>query len=484
MRWNKYITVVLGLLATLALAACKSDIQDNNADKNVKTVQYKKEEEGKSDIDLSGEEHSDEGTPASEKSAEPAASADKGEAEQNPGPEAGAVSEAAADELTEAIFEGKDEYFRKMIEKSLISTGNNARMKKAIEKARKGEELVIAYIGGSITEGASATSKEKNYAYLSYKYFKETFGKDGGDNVKYVNAGMGGTPSALGVIRYDRDVTSYGEVMPDIVFIEFSVNDYQEPTKGVAFESMVRKILNAPNQPAVVLIFCVFQSRWNMQDSYIPIGYYYELPMISIRNALVPELEAGRITDQQFFADIYHPTDFGHSLMADCLKYYYATVNAAEEDKPTELPNAARLGKAFENIRMYDRASEDDNVRVEEGGFSETDSALVRFATGKPSFPNNWKHTQTSGDKPFKMTLNCKNLMLVYKSSGGYGTAQVYLDGELSMTLDAKEGGGWNNPITVLLINDTEAADHTVEIRMAPGHENKEFTIMAVGYSK
>lgn len=389
------------------------------------------------------------------------------------------------DDLTEAIFMDKNADYRKMIEASLISTGNNYRMKKAIEKAQNGEEVTIAYIGGSITEGAAATTKEKNYAYLSYKYFKDTFGKDSGDNVKFVNAGMGGTPSALGVIRYDRDVTSYGEVLPDVVYIEFSVNDYQEPTNGAAFESMVRNIMNAPNQPAVVLLFCVFKSRWNMQDNYLPIGYYYDLPMVSIKDAVVPELEAGRITDDLFFADIYHPTDFGHSLMTDCIKYYYTTVNAeAEADENTQLPDAARVSKAFEGIIMYDSATEDDNVKVESGSFSGNDTALVRFATGNPSFPNNWKHTQASGSEAFKMTLNCKNLLFVYKSSGSYGTAEVYVDGKLSQTLDSTQGGGWNNPMTVMLINDNTPADHIIEVKMAQGHENKEFTIMAVGYTQ
>lgn len=485
MGGKRYFIAVWILTAALALTACKADGRQDGGGETGSTLLQDNL------IQDSGEK-ADTQTPDLKQQAEAADGQNNDDtAKQAEKEDAGSdtptgePAETVTDPLIEAIFEGKDAAYREMIERSLISTGNNARMKKAIKKAEDGEEVVVAYIGGSITEGAGASSKEKNYAYLSYKYFKETFGKDGGENVKFVNAGMGGTPSSLGVIRYDRDVTSCGEVLPDIVYIEFSVNDYEEPTKGVAFESMVRKILNAPNQPAVVLLFCVFQSRWNMQDTYIPIGNYYDLPMISIKDALVPELEAGRITDSRFFADIYHPTDFGHSLMADCLKYYYATVNAEEEtDELTGIPDAARLGKAFEEIKMYDRAAQDDNVKVEEGGFSETDSALVRFATGQPSFPNNWKHTSSSGSGPFRMTLNCKNLMLVYKSGSGFGTASVYVDGEPAMTLNASEDGGWNNPITVLLINETEAAEHVIEIRMAEGNENKEFTIMAAGYTR
>lgn len=396
-----------------------------------------------------------------------------------------AAKEAAADALTEKIFADKDENYRKMIESSLITTGNNYRIKKAIRKAQNGEEVTIAYIGGSITEGAGASGKDDCYANLSYEYFKETFGRDGGDNVKFVNAGMSGTPSALGVIRYDRDVTSYGKVLPDIVFIEFAVNDYEEPTGGAAYESMIRNIMNAPNQPAVVLLFCVSRSRWNMQDNYIPVGNYYSLPMISIKDAVVPELQAGWIMDGEFFYDDYHPNDLGHSIMADCIKYYYATVNSeADASEDVAIPEAARISKAFEEIKMYDRSTEDDNVKVEEGSFNEKDGALVYFATGQPSFPNNWKHTQTSGYEPFRMTLHCKNLLFVYKSAGGFGIADVYVDGKLSGTLDGSQGGGWNNAMTALLINEADAAEHVIEVKMSPGDENKEFTIMAIGYTK
>lgn len=464
MKGKLYLLIVIGLSLGLTLTACKGN---NDQNVNIEITLTPEPTQIVEEVDNQGD--TSEGNEAIEVVTE----------QPTPEPE-----EPIKDELMEAIFMDKDDSYRKMIETSLITTGNNYRMKKAIEKAQNGEEVTVAYIGGSITEGASATSNFNSYAYLSYKYFKETFGKDGGKNVKYVNAGMGGTPSALGVIRYDRDVTSYGEVLPDIVYIEFSVNDYDEPTKGVAFESMVRNIMNAPNEPAVVLLFCVFQSRWNMQDKYMPIGYYYDLPMISIRNAVVPELEAGRITDEQFFADIYHPTDFGHGLSADCIKYYYATVNAqTETDEINLVPSAARLGRAFEGIKMYDRLTKDDNVKVEDGSFNGTDTALVRFA-GKPSFPNNWKHTSSSGNDVFKMTLNCKNLLFVYKSSGSYGKADVYIDGQLAQTIDGTQGGGWNNPITVLLINDTTSADHTIEVKMAEGHENKEFTIMTVGYTQ
>ena len=41
--------------------------------------------------------------------------------------------------------------YREMIEKSLIQTGNTYRIYRAIRRARLGEDVTLAYIGGSIT---------------------------------------------------------------------------------------------------------------------------------------------------------------------------------------------------------------------------------------------------------------------------------------------------------------------------------------------
>ena len=128
--------------------------------------------------------------------------------------------------------------YKKMIADSLVSTGNNYRLKKVIERAKQGKPVTIAYIGGSITQGAGGKPiNTMCYAYRSYKAFCDMFSPCGGDNVSYVKAGVGGTSSELGMIRYDRDVTKDGEIQPDLVIIEYAVNDEGDETEGVSFES-------------------------------------------------------------------------------------------------------------------------------------------------------------------------------------------------------------------------------------------------------
>lgn len=62
------------------------------------------------------------------------------------------------------------------------------------------------------------------------------------NNVKFIKAGVGGTPSELGMIRFDRDVLRDGQ-QPDIVVIEFAVNDEGMRQRVTAMKALYVKYL-------------------------------------------------------------------------------------------------------------------------------------------------------------------------------------------------------------------------------------------------
>ncbi|MCH5274083.1 MAG: SGNH/GDSL hydrolase family protein [Lachnospiraceae bacterium] len=398
-------------------------------------------------------------------------------------PEATATPEPTATPKPTATPTPDVDWYEEMLKSSLTTTGNNARLKKVIEKARSGETVNIAAIGGSVTEGAGAQTMLGGYAYQFADAFAETYGTDKGSNINFVNAGLGGTPSSLGVIRYHRDVIEELGAEPDLLILEFSVNDYGEVTSGRAYESLIYDVLSQDNDAAVILVFAVFKSKWNMQGDYIPVGKYYDLPMVSIRDAIsVPYLQ-GNLNDKKFFSDEYHPTTYGHTIMSDCIMHLIAEIDKEEADEMNALPETGRKPLDFCKVEMINDESE--GVEITKGSFTLVDSA-VQYFVGRPSFPDNWKHDGTAGNESFTMTLTCKNLLLNYKTANGadFGDAEVYVDGEKVMTLQGRTAGGWNNSNVVLVIDETTAAEHTVEVRMAEGQEDKAFTILALGYTK
>ena len=383
--------------------------------------------------------------------------------------------------------------YRDMISRSLMSKGNNARLKKAIDKAKRGEEVTIAFIGGSITQGAGAIPiDKKSYAYQTWEQFTKEFGKN--DNVKLIKAGVGGTPSELGMIRFERDVLREGAVKPDIVVIEFAVNDEGDETKGRCFECLARKALDYSEDCAVVLIFAVFANDFNLQERLGPVGVRYELPMVSVKDAVTPQFylnaETGRIlTKSQFFYDVFHPANMGHKIMADCLMNLFRAVDADEADAPIDWrTKECVFGSDFTHVRLLDKHTNFDKIiSLDEGDFTETDEDVQKvemdanfFAT--PEFPYNWKHSK--GSKPFVMKLKCKALLLVSKDTGDVNhvaKASVKVDGREVLVANPAEVG-WTHCNPQILFTEEESKEHVIEIAPVAGDEDKWFTILGFGF--
>ena len=106
------------------------------------------------------------------------------------------------------------------------------------------------------------------------------------------------------------------------------------------------------------------------------------------------------------------------------------------------------------------------------------------YFTKSSCFPKNFMKGSEAGG-PLKITVKCRTMLLDYKTAndGSFGTAEVYVDGALVTTLEGNSSGGWNNNNVVLIIDEAEAENHTVEIKMADGSENKKFTVLSLAYN-
>ena len=391
--------------------------------------------------------------------------------------------------------------YDRLLARSVLQKGDLSRIRTAAAKARRGEDVTIAFIGGSITQGAAAKPiGTESYAFRAYKSFAERFGRDGGKNVHFVKAGVGGTSSEFGVIRYERDVLRGGTVKPDILVIEFAVNDAGDETEGVPYESLVRKAWNDPGKPAVILLFAVFMDDWNLQERLSPVGLRYNLPMISIRDAVVPQFyePVPVITKRQYFYDLYHPTNEGHRIMADCIGRLWdeaerepgAGAGSAEEAKALSAEAfcglSPAIGSWLESVSLITRdtaAACPAVSELSEGAFVDRDAELQcvelddePFAT--PEFTDNWM--SGGGTEPLALTIRCRTLLLVYKDSGDarFGKAAVYVDGKAAREINPLEVG-WTHCNAALLFHGQAAEEHRVEIRP---EEGKRFTVLGFGY--
>lgn len=403
--------------------------------------------------------------------------------------------QAVSDSIPDPTVEFNSEKYQAMIADSLLSKGNNKRLKKAIKKAQNGEDVAIAYIGGSITQGTGAKPININcYAYKSFLLFKEMFAQSDRNKFTFLKAGVGGTTSELGLIRFERDVLRDCSVEPDIFIVEFAVNDGTDETKGACFESLCLKILSLKKKPAVVLLFSVFSDGWNLQDRLSVIGKRYGLPMVSIKDAVIKQFDISNkkeiiVTKRQFFSDVHHPSNIGHAVMADCLGYLFSEINKAHEDTDDIKTDISPVfGNDFIHMRLLDRKDNINMAEIDTGSFDAIDTNLQIAEldldiNGTPQFPNNWMHKPGSGNKSFRISINSSGLCLIFKDSGSskFGKADIYVDGMYSMTVDPRKNN-WTHCNTVILYNESESRKHIVEIKMAAEDEDKFFTILGFGF--
>ena len=378
--------------------------------------------------------------------------------------------------------------YKKMIEKSLMHKGNIHRLKAAIDKARRGEKIEFACIGGSITQGAGAIPINTNcYAYNAFKGFCDIAGRGYEDNIGYTKAGVGGTPSELGILRYVHDVTADGKKAPDVV-IE------GDETKGEFFDSLVRMIYNSPQKPAVVLLYSVFVDGYNLQDRLKCVGEAYKLPMVSIKDAVydqfyLSEADGGVVSKNRYFYDMYHPTNVGHRIMADGLINMFKAADASEDEEDFDISGITPpKGAEFEHIYLVDRSNIDSCSAVisyDCGEFS-GHSNEVQFVerdldlAGTPEFNENWLYDGKGSVAVFKAKIKCSAVLIAYMDSASpeVGCAEIYVDGEKKLTIDPHLIG-WQHCNALIAHRGGPSKEYEIEIRIP--EKDKRFTFLGFG---
>lgn len=393
-----------------------------------------------------------------EKAADPNVSASNGGAADT---DNGASDEKIPVNLDEGVTDA-------MYERAVMNEGNLARLAGAMKKAKNGGEITVGVIGGSITQGSLASVPENCYASKFNEWWVKKFPDA---KINFVNAGIGGTNSYLGVHRVDEQLLAYS---PDVVVVEFSVNDSDTVMNKYSYDSLVRKILSSESDPAVILLFTTMDNGTSLQDTHKKIGEAYNLPMISYHDVVYPEVAAGTLAWTDISPDNIHPNDAGHDIINQLFSRYLDGV-CDRLDEITEEPSAFTdepyTNDYYANAKIYSAA---DITAVSSEGFEVVEKDFYE------QFHNNWK-TEEGGSLTFE--VECANFGVFFMRTvdGKSGKYKVFVDGEGKGTLDADFTGGWGNygeTKQILFGGDTQK--HTIEIKPAEGSENTKITILGL----
>lgn len=349
---------------------------------------------------------------------------------------------------------------------------DNTALAAVMKKAAAGEPITVAAIGGSITQGTISSGakdsqmKTKNcYAEIFFSWWRETFPNS---EITVVNAGIGATDSYLGVHRVQEDVLDYH---PDVVLIEYSVNDAGDNTYKVTYDNLVYKVATSEDAPAVMLLFMGQTNLASAQNQHQMVGFNYGLPMVSYLNLLSDLFEAGRYTEKDLSGDVTHPSALGHAMVGEMLWKYLNNVYA-------ELDSYGEPA-AFEK-KIFTKAKYLDAELVGVGDI--TPSNLGSFVENGKDFNgwgDVWKTTDGNGGITFKVT--CRNFGVLFwrSTSKDFGNYEVWVDGEHKATLQGEFPGGWGNYAhSQEIFASDEEAEHTITIKKADGSVGDDFAIL------
>lgn len=186
--------------------------------------------------------------------------------------------------------------------------GSPERLLRFRRMVAEGRPVVYGAIGGSITEGAAASSPGSRYvSCIAYAIQNRTA-------CRLVNAGVGATDTRFGAMRCREDLLRY---RPDLITIEYAVNDVNNPDRDFSFEALVRQCMVSVPDALIVVIFTLREDGVSMQEIQLPVCRHYDLAMISYHDAIWPELSGGNLAWSAVSPDNIHPNDVGHRLIAD-----------------------------------------------------------------------------------------------------------------------------------------------------------------------
>ncbi len=344
-----------------------------------------------------------------------------------------------------------------MIANSVLNKGNQARLAKVFKKLQAGEEVTVAYLGGSITQGSSA-GNTLCYARLTTDWLEEKFPDA---KINYVNAGIGATGSYIGIHRTDRDVLAHD---PDLVFIDFSVNDTSDRMKinSATYEGLIRKLWQYETSPAIVTIAMTQDNGTSVQTEHSEIAIKYDIPMISYRNAILDVIDKGYIKWTDISDDNIHPNVPGHAVLSQMITNYLQTVidniDSIDTTDPA-LPGTSDSGMKYQNATVV---LPDDARCTATGVFMKHTGDFGNF--GIPWMARVNGGEEVSGGLEF--TVEAQNIGILYgKLVSKAGILDIYVDDELMMSINCSFPGGWGNYVEFQEVATfMTASEHTVKI--------------------
>ncbi len=275
------------------------------------------------------------------------------------------------------------------------------------------QPLRVVYFGGSITDAPGWRVGFDAWLRANYPH----------SEIAMINASIGGTGSDLGVFRVGCDVLAH---QPDLVFVEFSVNDSNKDLAraGRCVEGIVRQVRQA--RPACDI--CFVYTLCNAPSVIEPfrrgelppaaamhdrVAEHYALPSVALGAAVLRLEEQGKLVlvasgDERdrleregrvvFCEDGCHPLAAGHDLYVQALAAVFPQL-LAESATPAVVPPPLDAAN-WDRATLVPLSELDRDAGVERLA----DAAWPRLAWGREHLPELWRIERQDAGIEFEFT--------------------------------------------------------------------------------
>ncbi|MCF3110584.1 SGNH/GDSL hydrolase family protein [Niabella sp. CC-SYL272] len=209
------------------------------------------------------------------------------------------------------------------------------------EKIKQEKEVVVAFIGGSITQ-AGFCYRLQTARYLEQLYPSARF--------KWINAGVSGTGTELGAFRIGEQVLQH---KPDLIFVEFAVNG----AYPAGMEGMIRQTIKANPSTDICLLYTIQNGQTTFyQKNEVPpnikgleqVAAHYGLSSVHLGMEAASLEAAGKLIWKGspgadpgkiiFSEDGIHPATAGGNLYAAAIARAFQKMKTAAQAKKKQLP--------------------------------------------------------------------------------------------------------------------------------------------------
>lgn len=191
---------------------------------------------------------------------------------------------------------------------------------KTIEKLKKGGPVTIVALGDSLTQGYLVG---KGFPEFLSEMIREEYSSP---VLNIVNRGISGDTAMGGLNRLQDEVFIH---RPDLIFIEFALNDAYIGVKADIFERTIQEIINQIQDEMdceIALITSVHMEN-HKEDKFMEVFYnklinlaeVNHLPVAEVHTFWREQIQGGVPFQSLVLKDRVHPNEKGYKLMAKAI---------------------------------------------------------------------------------------------------------------------------------------------------------------------